>query len=178
MKYIKTALFFVMLFSISAFAQKMSAGAQAGYAMTAFEDQDETGKGIPVGGFFGYMIDENIQVGADFNMLASGFSTDDSDIDVTQTIIGGFAKYMMPMEGFSPYGKLGVGYYMGEIKEDAFSLDFKGAIGFNVGAGVASDMGIYGEFVFHIVSRELDIEGAKSSGANNWGIHIGYKLDF
>ena len=49
--------------------------------------------------------------------------------------------------------------------------------GFNIGAGVKTLPGVYAEFIYHIVSRKADWEGAESMGANNWGIHVGYQLD-
>ena len=61
-------------------------------------------------------------------------------------------------------------------------VDFKSAFGFNFGGGATGALGekMYwlGEFVYHIVSREPDTEGAESAGANNWAIQAGVGMGF
>jgi hypothetical protein len=35
-------------------------------------------------------------------------------------------------------------------------------------------IGLYGEFNYHLVSREIDVDGGESSGFNNWMLLVGY----
>ena len=61
-------------------------------------------------------------------------------------------------------------------------LDFKSAFGFNIGAGtdfsIAKTVALFAEFVFHLVSRTPDIQGAQSGGANNWAVQLGAQFGF
>ena len=56
-------------------------------------------------------------------------------------------------------------------------VDFDGAVGFNIGAGIGTESGLYGEFIFHIVTQEFkDDPTGTSFGVNNFGAHIGYSF--
>ena len=81
-----------------------------------------------------------------------------------------------PMIVVSPYVRVGAGMYTGGWEQGEWDGDYDSAIGFNIGAGVKTLPGIYAEFIYHIVKRKGDWEGAESMGANNWGIHVGYQL--
>jgi len=185
MRFSRLVAILVFVFAAGSFAQN-AISVHSGILVSAFEDQDESATAIPIGANFGMMVGENLEAGAEFGLLVSPFEFESEGLGTTvtskisQTIIGVFGRYHFPMNGIMPYAKAGLGYYMGTFEaESDFGSgeeDFKGAIGFNIGAGVNTEMGIYGEFVFHIVSRELDMDGAESFGANNWGVNVGYRL--
>lgn len=161
-------------------------GVQAGYLMSAFEDQDEAASAFELGANYGFPVADNFVAGPEFSILVSPFEFESEVLGTTytskftQTIIGAFGKYIIDAKGFTPYVKAAVGYYMGKLEAEggggSGEEDFKGAIGFSVGGGVQSEMGLYGEFVYRIVSRELDVDNAESFGANNWGIIVGYSI--
>ncbi len=120
-----------------------------------------------------------------------------SEIMVSQTFIGAVFKMKFGTSFFNPFIRLGGGAYLGSVNqeftqdvkdyleqfgatiEDA-DIDFKTAFGFNIGAGtdirIGQVTGLFGEFVYHIVSRELDIDGAESNSANNWAILVGFQI--
>jgi hypothetical protein len=177
----RNAVLAVLVMSIAGYAQ-IVAGVQLGYAQSAYEDHDAESGAFPFGITVGTDILPMIEVGGEFNMLLTPFILDvegtGDDFEATQTIIGAYGKYFFPMPAFSPYARLGVGYYSGSWEEGDFDGDFDSAIGFSIGAGVKAPMGIFAEFVYHIMSRKGDWEGAETYGANNWGIHIGYQMEF
>jgi hypothetical protein len=180
MKYFKLALVLVMGMTVAGTAQ-IAVGIQIGYAQSVFEDHESKSGAIPLGVTVGTSCIPGLEVGGEFNTLLSPFVLDVKDLDIdfepTQTIIGVYGKYFYPLPGVSPYGRLGVGYYTGSWDEGEYSGDYEGAVGFSVGVGATTMIGIYGEFVYHIVSRKGDWEGAESMGANNWGIHAGYRIE-
>ena len=55
-------------------------------------------------------------------------------------------------------------------------VDLKSTVGFNIGAGIRTMIGLYGEFRYNIVSMEADLEGAESAGANSWMLVAGYRF--
>ena len=74
------ALFFVSLiiFTSGAFAQSnLSIGLHSGILFSAFEDQDETLTAIPVGGYLGMEVSENLEVGAEVNLTVKHFEEKD-----------------------------------------------------------------------------------------------------
>ncbi len=172
------------------FAQSgISIGLHSGLLLSAFEDQEKSGTAIPLGANVGLYVAENIQIGAEFSFLVSSFEaefeefqgqpTNPYDLEVTQTAIGAFGRYILPTSGVKSYIKAGIGMYMGEAEASGGVVgeeDFESAFGFNIGGGIKTAMGIYAEFVFHIVSRELDVAGVSSQGYNNWGFLVGYDI--
>ena len=132
------------------------------------------------------------------------FESQDEDIDMKkgelkmgQLYYGVLAKFKIGSGGgIWPYIRGGAGMYTGSLKaefSDEYNKylenlygqkgenqeqDFKSAFGFNVGAGAEIDFsnnnGLFAELVYHIVDRELDVEGAESFKANNWAIHVGF----
>jgi hypothetical protein len=177
----RNAVLVVLVMSVAGIAQ-IVAGVQLGYAQSAYEDHDSKSGAFPLGITVGTDILPMIEVGGEFNMLLTPFVLDvegmDDDFEATQNIIGVYGKYFFPMPTFSPYARLGIGYYTGSWEEGQWDGDFDSAVGFSIGAGAKTLMGIYGEFVYHIMSRKGDWEDAKTYGANNWGIHLGYQMEF
>jgi len=94
------------------------------------------------------------------------------------------------------YIRAGGGLYTGSLEidfEDELNsygwedseFDFKNAFGFNIGAGAEMNInrggGLFAEFVYHIVERELDAEDTENEenkpfGANNWALHVGFRF--
>lgn len=121
-----------------------------------------------------------------------------ADFKINQMIIGALVKVKFGNNNIKPFIRLGGGAYTGgaEIEyTDEFKklvleeyeqsledeeIDFKSAFGFNIGAGadfqIGSTTAIFAEFVYHMVSREIDEEGAESFGANNWAAHVGLQF--
>jgi hypothetical protein len=186
----RKALFLVsfLLFSTGLFAQSnLTIGVHSGFLFSAFEDQDETLTAIPAGGYFGVEVNENMEVGAEFNVTVKNFEQTIDDgfgnsftAGISQTVIGGYLRYYIPAESMVPYIRAGVGYYLGKFEASSGggsgSVDFKGAVGFNIGAGIGTESGLYAEFIYHIVSRELDFPGSTAIDFNNFGAHIGYSF--
>ncbi|GBD89992.1 hypothetical protein BMS3Abin04_00708 [bacterium BMS3Abin04] len=127
----------------------------------------------------------------------NGTNTKTSEIKISQTFVGALVKLKFGVGFFNPFIRVGGGAYLGSLKQeftdDARSFiqqqgqtledgdfSFKSAFGFNVGAGtdirIGKVTGLFGEFVYHIVSRELDIQGAESNSANNWAAHVGIQI--
>lgn len=189
-----TIISFSFLFiSTQSFAQtNLSIGIHSGVLFSAFEDQDETQTAIPVGGYFGMQATENVEVGIEFNTsvipFEEKFSEDFFDItqSITQSVFGGYVRLYFPSETIVPYIRAGVAYYTGAIEYSAegigFDFDLDGALGFNIGAGIGTESGLYAEFIYHIVSQNSDAfgeflgEDIEDSGFNNFGAHIGYSF--
>jgi hypothetical protein len=115
------------------------------------------------------------------------------DWKIKQMIIAALVKVKFLKKSIAhPFIRLGAGLYSGgstyefpdDVKQFAQQnnitlneeLDIDSAFGFNVGAGTDIQIGktitLFGEFVYHIVSRK--VEGAQeSNGANNWAIQVG-----
>ncbi len=131
-----------------------------------------------------------------FGDLGSG-EIKTSEIMVSQTFIGAVFKMKFGKSFFNPFIRVGTGAYLGSVQQEFtddvrsyfeqygqgiedVDLDFKTAFGFNIGAGtdirIGQVTGLFGEFVYHIVSRELDIEGAESKSANNWAVLVGLQI--
>ncbi len=184
MRFAKFGLLFIMLFALASLGQaQLILGVQAGYASSAFEDQESAASTFSGGAILGTDIMPMIDVGLEYNLLFSPFEFDQqgTTAKITQNVLGLWARwYFIPLPAASPYIRGGVGYYSGKLELSGGSTgeaDFKSAVGFNIGAGVDLPMGLYGEFVYHIVSRELDLPGQESGGANNWAISLGYSFD-
>ncbi len=193
-----TTLLALALLSVGASAQP-SLVVFAGYGQSAFEDQDDAAGYVPVGAQVLFEAMPGLSVGGELNYAVVPFTweleemgTEFAESKVTQMLIGGVAKYEVGQGALRPHARGGVGMYMGKMKFDFESEyesytpdveeDFKNAIGFNLGGGITADFGEnkmwIAEFVYHIVSRELDVQGAESEGANNWAIHLGAGIKF
>jgi len=184
MRFAKFGILFVMLFALATIGQaQVILGVQAGYASTAFEDQESAASTFSGGAIIGTDIMPMIDVGLEYNLLFSPFEFEEggTTAKVSQNLLGLWARwYFLPIPAVSPYIRGGVGYYSGKLELSGAmtgEADFKSTVGFNIGAGVDMPMGLYGEFVYHIVSRELDVDGAESAGYNNWAISVGYSFD-
>ncbi len=179
MELFKKVSLFLLVTAIAGMAQ-ISIGVQAGYSVPDFEEHTAKSGGIPLGITVGTTIIPMLEVGAEVNMLVTPFVFDveygTDDFEVNQTIFGVYGKYFIPLQVVDPYARLGIGYYTGGWKEGSYDGNYDGAIGFSLGIGANTMFGVYGEFVYHTVSRKGDWAGAKSAGANNWGIHVGYKI--
>ncbi len=127
----------------------------------------------------------------------AGKNTKTSEIKISQTFIGALVKMKFGTGFFNPFIRVGGGAYLGGVKQEFTEearnyvqqfggtledgdYDFKTAFGFNIGAGtdirVGKVTGLFGEFVYHLVSRELDVQGAESKSANNWAIQVGFQI--
>ena len=178
----------LLLFSVSSFAGDTVLGLNVGTAITSFEGQTESASSFSFGAHLGKEVLPILETGLEFNMLASPWEfkgtsiAGETTVKISQTIIGAYAKVNIPLVVVNPYARAGIGYYMGNIEATAAGQtgkqDFKGAVGFNLGAGVNTFMGIYAELVYHIVSRTLDVEGAEAVGYNNIMINAGYNFSF
>jgi hypothetical protein len=194
MKATKTIYSILIIFAIASVSHaQFFLGVQAGLAGSAFEDDvtealsDKSATGIPVGVAFGIDALPLIDVGVEYNMLVSPFKFEQevlgetATISISQNMVGAFARVYLPMVIIDPYVRGGVAYYMGsyefELAGETATDDFKGSVGFNAGVGVSALFGLYGEFVFHIVSRELDVENPTSLGYNSWALTVGYTFD-
>jgi Outer membrane protein beta-barrel domain len=187
----RKALFLVsfLLFSTGLFAQSnLTIGIHSGVLFSAFEDQDKTLTAIPAGGYFGVEVNENMEIGAEVNLTVKNFedSQDGITASMSQTIIGAYLRYYFPAETVVPYIRAGVGYYLGAVEFSGENypdfltnnFDYKGAVGFNIGAGIGTESGLYAEFIYHIVDQEIDTDlfETDAAGANNFGAHIGYSF--
>ena len=126
-------------------------------------------------------------------MLVSPFKftgevlTQKVDLEFTQSYFGAFIRwYVLPLPVIEPYIRAGAAYYTGKmtVKAAGESEDFKfkNTLGYNIGAGVKTMTGLYGEFIFHLLSRELDTESvdpatAKDAAYNNWMLMVGYQFE-
>lgn len=121
-----------------------------------------------------------------------------ADFKINQMVIGALVKVKFGSNNIKPFIRLGGGAYLGgadleytdEFKKlvleeydqslEDEEIDFKSAFGFNIGGGadfqIGSSTAIFAEFVYHMVSREVDEEGAESFGANNWAAHVGLQF--
>lgn len=203
----KLGLIFLLLFLASGTAYSQSIGAFGGYGSSAFgDDVDEESNYIPVGVqlLFG---SSNFEFGVEVNYAVVPFTFsmgDMGDMKINQLNYGALAKFKFgTSRGIWPYLRAGAGMYTGSLKFDFtdeindFGIedvenDFKSAFGFNLGAGVEMNInrggGLFAEFVYHVVERELDVEENELSGgdltlgesskmtANNWAIHVGFRF--
>lgn len=173
-----------LLMSASVYGQsKFTVAALAGYGLSAFENQESSAGTIPLGVQLGYLVTPSLEAGAEVNLALGGykFESEFDEFNVTttfnQTIIDAFGKYYFGQGNFKPFAKAGLGYYLGDakvkIEGDSETADIDPAIGFNFGAGLINQKGIFAEFTYHIVSRK---SGGESMGMNNWAVMIGYKF--
>lgn len=164
-------------------------GIQLGYNLSGMQFGT-----ILVGAEFNYAVSPfTFDISGD---LGSGEQTL-AEIKINQMLIGALVKVKLGNSNFNPFIRLGGGAYMGGVdteytdelknyyQQNGQSLedeeeDLKTAFGFNVGAGADIQMGssntFFLEFVYHIVSREADVENAESFVANNWAAQVGVKF--
>ena len=116
------------------------------------------------------------------------------DFQISQLYFGGLAKLRIGSgAGIHPYARAGAGLYTGDAKKeysDEAKLidpsledekeDFKSAFGFNLGGGIEIDVstntGIFAELVYHMVNRELDMEGAEKKNMGSIVIYAGIQI--
>ncbi|MCK4796972.1 MAG: hypothetical protein KAT05_06295 [Spirochaetes bacterium] len=180
---------------ISTFGMAQSIGVFGGLTGSSFEENPvfesglEASNGFEVGAAFVFDALPIIEAGVEYTKSVSPFEikTKFQGIEFTQknsqSMFGAFVKFNLSVPVVTPYLRAGAGYYSGSsetnlpdaLKDVAgLDTDYKSTLGFNVGAGVDTFIGLNAEFVYHIVSKELDITDAKSLGANYWGLRVGY----
>ncbi len=197
MKKIKLLL---VLFLISFSVSYSQISIFAGYGQSQF-GKDFYGEGvnfddaayIPVGASYQFGVGL-FKIGVEVNYSAVPYTyniqylgVDAADLTISQLAFGGYLKYRFSMlKVIVPYIRGGGEYVTGKAKIEwkgeytslgsEFEEDYKGAFGFNLGGGVEFNLGvvgIYGEFLYHFVDRELDVEGATKDSYNNYAFHVG-----
>lgn len=169
--------------------ENVSVSAYTGYTMTAYENQDESAGTLPIGASIGYMVSSNFEIGANLTFALGGFSFIEEvagathTITVTHLVAGVNGKYYLPLQGIKPYLKAGAGYFSGHANYEVettggsttdtiYGID--GNIGFTVGAGIITKIGIFVGFDYNIVSRKW--EGSDdSAGMDTWAVLFGYQ---
>jgi hypothetical protein len=183
---------FMIIFAGTVQAQLMF-GVQGGVGGSAFEDQEEAASSVPVGVFVGTNALPLFDAGIEYNMLVVPFKFEGDILgqkiktEFTQSYFGAFIRwYVLPLPVIEPYIRAGAAYYSGKVTVEAAGesrdLEFKNTLGFNFGAGVKTMTGLYGEFIFHILSRELDTETVEpgtvqDAAYNNWMLMVGYQFE-
>jgi opacity protein-like surface antigen len=105
---------------------------------------------------------------------------------IHQWMYGILGKVRLMSGPIVPYGRVGIDIYSGNADVDyqgrTLTVDFKSTVGFNLGAGVDINFtksgGLFGELVYHFVSRERDAQGTQSYQANNYALHVGWQFIF
>ena len=154
-----------------------------------FESGVEASSGFEVGAAFVFDALPIIEAGVEYSKSITPFEIktklqgQEFTQKSSQSMFGAFVRFSFSVPVVTPYIRAGAGYYTGSsetnlpdpLKDVAgLDTDYKSTLGFNVGAGVDTFIGLNAEFVYHIVSKELDITDAKSLGANYWGLRVGY----
>ena len=170
-------------------------------------DETEQANYIPLGVQILFGTGGNFEIGGEINYAVvpftfemNVFDTHVADMEVEQLYFGALARFKIGTgSGIWPYIRGGAGIYTGslnmnytdEMKElylldtgmelEDESADFKSAFGFNAGVGAeinfSHNNGVFAEFVYHIVKREIDGEDAGgASSANNWALHVGFRF--
>ena len=195
MKKLILILLSVVLFSSAAYSQSL--GVFAGYGSSAFDDEDleEQSNYIPVGVHILFGSGGSFEFGAEVDYAVTPFTFEEEgfgDLIINQLYYGALAKVKFGSgDGMKPYARAGAGMYTGNFEFDysdelknlgAEDIEFemKDSFGFNVGGGIDINMnattGIFVEFVYHIVEREVEPgDGIETEpfGANNWALHAG-----
>jgi hypothetical protein len=170
---------------LSTFGMSQSIGVFGGYLNSSFDDQEDAAGAIELGASFVIDALPILDAGAEYTMTVSPFEFEGSDpfigdfkTKLNSSMFGVYARYNLPLPALTPYVRVGAGYYSGSIEVEALGQtgeeDFSSALGFNVGAGINTFTGLNAEFVYHLVKRELDQQGAVSAGYNYWGLRVGY----
>jgi hypothetical protein len=150
---------------------------------------------LPVSLSASWEIRARARLGVECNYSVLPFAFDDREglnqatEKVSQLVLGSFTRYTLTESVISPYFKGGVGIYLGQwvidYRDDVgfvdSEYDLKPALGFSAGAGIiadwAGDRFLFLEFLYHLVSRELDISGAKRYKAGNLAVQFGMGSD-
>ena len=195
MKILTLTIVSILLFSTFGMAQ--SIGIFAGYTGSSFDENPaydtgvdvETTNGMEIGAAFVFDALPIIEAGVEYSKSITPFEmkTKIQGTEFTQkssqSMFGAFVRFSFAVPVVTPYIRAGAGYYTGSsetnlpdaLKDVAgLDTDYKSTLGFNIGAGVDVLFGLNAEFVYHIVSKELDVTDAKSFGANYWGLRVGY----
>lgn len=181
---------------LSTLGMTQSIGIFGGLTGSSFEDNPvfesgvEASTGFEVGAVFLFDALPIIEAGVEYTTSVSPFEIktkfqgNDFTQKNSQSMFGAFVKFNISVPVVTPYIRAGAGYYSGSSEtnlqpqavKDAAGLDndYKSTLGFNIGAGVDTFIGLNAEFVYHLVSKELDAENAKSLSANYWGLRVGY----
>ncbi|MFC1569844.1 outer membrane beta-barrel protein [bacterium] len=177
------ALFMFVLVSVVS-AGDLGISLVGGYAMSAFEDQDDAAGSIPLGLTVGKPMGDNLEVGLDAKYFVGGFAWEGDFFGTTltttfdYTIIDLYAKYSLGTSSRKPYVKGALGYFLGngkiEADGDEADFDVDPGIGFILGGGGDIAPQIYLEFNYNIVTRKIEGE---SLGMNSWLIVLGYRIN-
>lgn len=195
MKQITTLCIFLVFAATNLFSQaNLSIGINSGVLFSKFEKNileisiEKNKIAIPVGGYFGMQVSENMEVGVEFSTLGLPFrrKVNEFDENVTislkQTMFGGYTRIFFPSESVVPYIRAGAGYYTGSLEGsgggNSFETNFKGGVGFNLGAGIGTASGLYLEFIYHIVTHKFDSNDFADTefGYNSLGGQIGWSF--
>ncbi len=197
--------FLALLFIAFSVQAQSQIGIFGGYGKSNFDLSDENGEDsgldqssfIPVGAEL--LFGSKFQIGAEVSYSVSPFSFKAEEGGVTyveerisQILVGGVVKIHFGEGTIRPFVRGGAGLYMGKDEIDfneEFSqflgvtdttINFKSAFGFNFGGGLKFQLGensfLFGEFVYHMVKRELDVEGAEKMKMDNWAIRGGIEF--
>ncbi len=190
----------LVLFLVSFSVSQAQISVFAGYGQSQF-GKDFYGEGIdfdeasyiPVGAAYQFGVGL-FKLGVEVNYSAVPFTysieylgVEAAELTISQLAFGAFLKYRFSMlKVIVPYVRGGGEYVTGKAKfewkgqyagmEENFEEDYKGAFGFNLGGGVEFNLGvvgIYGEFLYHFVERELDVDAAEKDSYNNYAFHLG-----
>ncbi len=199
-KYIVVML--VVLFATFTVKAQSSIGIFGGYGQSKFDLSDENSEDsklsqsdfIPVGAEL--LFGTRFQIGGEVSYSVVPFSfkaeTDGKTLveeKISQILVGGVVKLNFGEGVFRPFVRGGAGLYMGkdkiEFNEELQSfpdttINFKSSFGLNVGGGLKVRIGersfLFGEFVYHMVKRQLDVEGAENMKMDNWAIRAGFEF--
>lgn len=184
-----------VLFVLTGSLYSQSIGIFLGYGSSVFgddfADNIEQSNYIPVGAFVMFGTGSSFEIGAEINFAVTPFTFESQfgDLKLNQLYYGALAKFKFGHGGILPYVRGGAGLYTGTMEMDYsdefnsngvedLEFDMKKAFGFNIGGGVDiklnRNVGLYSEFVYHIVNREFDTDETESFDANNWAVHIGF----
>ncbi len=167
-------------------------GIQGGIQVSDFEDQETPSNGVGLGVSIGFNPIPMIETGVEYQMLLTPF-TDELEAfgakytnEISQNLLGAYVRVKLPLVIINPYAKVGAGMYMGKMKQtvevggdkETDEADFKSAFGFNAAVGMEFLLGIYAEAAYHMVDRQLDVEGAEAFGANNIAVNVGWRFGF
>ena len=106
MKLVTTLCILSLFATTSLFAQtNLSIGIHSGVLFSAFEDQEETQTAIPVGGYLGMQVSENMEIGAEFSTVVVPFEEKflGETFSSTQLAFGAYVRVYFPQETITLY---------------------------------------------------------------------------